>query len=383
MIKYNFPTTIYYGEGALAEFIRTFQRKANSRALIATDQGLIEAGLLENLTGLLDEAGMAYAVFSGIHPNPTSEDVENGAAAYRENKCDCIIALGGGSPIDAAKAIKIAVSHPAPLIQYDDAKGGDRLITNPMPPLFAIPTTAGTGSEVGRSAVIIMPETGRKTILFHPDLVPEIAVLEPELTTGLPPHITAASGIDALSHSMEAYFASGLHPMADGIALEGMALVLDWLPVAMGDGHNLEARGKMLLAASMGAVAFQKGLGMVHSLAHPLSSRHGLHHGLAIAILTPPALKFLEQQNLTDEQENRLKHVRSMLGSRGWDRGGLFENCDAFIKSLGLDSPLRSLGVSENDLPALSIEAFEDGCHQTNMAPVTRDDMEAVYKAAL
>ena len=247
--------------------------------------------------------------------------------------------------MDVAKVIRIMAAHPGPLEQYDDARGGSRLITQPMPPLYAVPMTAGTGSEVGRSAVIIMPDSGRKTIFFHPSLMPDIAVLEPELTAGLPPDITAASGIDAFVHSMEAYFAPDFHPMADGIALAGMELVLDWLPRATKDVGDLEARGKMLLAATMGAVAFQKGLGMIHSLAHPLSTRYAMHHGLANALMLPFGVRFLESADLNPGQEGRIARVRALFAERGLDKGSLSESCRHFVEGLGIRLGLSSHGV--------------------------------------
>ncbi|MBW1898016.1 MAG: iron-containing alcohol dehydrogenase, partial [Deltaproteobacteria bacterium] len=282
---YNYPTTILSGQGSLKEFCDRLKEKSHRRPLVVTDKTIRTCGVLDKLIVLLKEREIRFHVFDDTHPNPIEEDVEKGTAAYQENNCDSIIAIGGGSPMDAAKAIKIMAAHPEPLAQYDDAKGGDQKITQPMPPLYAIPTTAGTGSEVGRSAVIILKATGKKTIFFHPDLIPDIAILEPELTAGLPKEITAATGIDAFVHCLETYFAPGLHPMADGIAKEGMELILEWLPKAISDGRDLEARERMLIAAAMGAVAFQKGLGMIHSLAHPLSSRFDIHHGLANALL--------------------------------------------------------------------------------------------------
>jgi len=383
MQQYNFPTTIYYGRGSIETFVETLKGKKHERTLIVTDRTLREIGLLDRLAGLLDGGGIQYSIFADTHPNPSKEDVESGARAFKESGCDSLIAMGGGSPIDTAKAVKIMVAHPAPLEQYDEARGGDRLITAPMPPLYAIPTTAGTGSEVGRSAVIVIPESGKKTIFFHPSLMPDIAVLEPEFTAGLPPHITAASGIDAFTHSLEAYFASGFHPMADGIALEGIALVLDWLPVAVRDGQNLEARERMLLAATMGAVAFQKGLGMIHSLAHPLSTRCGMHHGLANALLLPYGVRFLEEAGLDDEQKGRIGKVRAMFGERGLDRGDLSKSCEGFVEGVGIQLGLLENGVREKDLESLSEEAFDDPCHPYNMIPVTREDLLSVYRAAL
>lgn len=382
MEQYNFPTTVLYGQGSLNAFLERLKEQGHKKALIVTDSVIREIGLAQRLTDLLSAQGIPCAVFSDAHPNPTDADVDNGVESYRNNGCDSIIALGGGSPMDVAKVVRIMVAHPPPLEQYDDSLGGDRLITEPMPPLYAIPTTAGTGSEVGRSGVIIMRKTGRKTIFFHPDLMPDIAVLEPEVTVSLPPGITAATGIDAFSHCMEAYFAPMFHPMADGIALQGMELILAWLPKAYSDGANIEAREKMLIAASMGATAFQKGLGMVHSLAHPLSSMYDIHHGLANALMIPDCVDFLERADLSYEQRYRIERVRALFIERDLDRGSLSECCRDFFKSLGVEFGLSRHRVPSSDLERLSREAFDDPCHTNNMVPVTESDLLSVSQKA-
>jgi alcohol dehydrogenase class IV len=383
MNQYNYPTAILSGQGALSEFIIRLKAKNHKKMLIVTDQTLVSCGLLDPLARMLTDQHIPFDVFADVHPNPIEDDIEKGAEAFKENGCDSIIALGGGSPMDAAKAIKILTSHPLPLEQYDDALNGFEKITNPMPALYAIPTTAGTGSEVGRSAVVISRKTGKKAIFFHPKLLPDMAVLEPKLTEGLPPRITAATGMDAFVHCMEAYFAPGFHPMADGIALQGMELVLDWLPEAVKDGHNLDARERMLIAASMGAVAFQKGLGMIHSLAHPLSSRHGLHHGLANALLLPEGVAFLEQAALSQDQSARISRVWSMFEKRQSSADSLAKHSQEFIMELGMQPGLAQQGITEADLDLLADEAFEDPCHQSNMVSVNRDDLLSVYKAAM
>jgi alcohol dehydrogenase class IV len=383
MNQYNYPTTILSGQGALSEFTARLRAKAHTRMLIVTDQVIVSCGLLDQLTRMLGDQGISYEVFSDVHPNPVEDDIEKGAVAFKEKACDAIIALGGGSPMDAAKAIKILTSHSLPLEQYDDALGGFEKIVNPMPALYAIPTTAGTGSEVGRSAVIISRKTGKKAIFFHPKLLPDMAVLEPKLTEDLPPDITAATGMDAFVHCMEAYFSPGFHPIADGIALQGMELVLDWLPEAVKDGHNLDARERMLIAASMGAAAFQKGLGMIHSLAHPLSSRHGLHHGLANALLLPAGVAFLEQAGLNQDQSARITRVWSLFEKRQSPADSLAAHCRNFIKAIGIKPGLSNCGIAETDLDALADEAFKDPCHSSNMIPVNRSDLLSAYKAAM
>jgi 4-hydroxybutyrate dehydrogenase len=383
MNQYNFPTIILSGQGALEEFAERLKAKHHKKPLIVTDETLKNCGVLDQLTNVLESRGISACVFSETNPNPTEEDVEKCTDVYAKEQCDAIIALGGGSPMDAAKTVRIMSVHPKPLEQYDDAIGGDQRITEPMPPLYAIPTTAGTGSEVGRSAVIIMKKTGKKAIYFHPDLTPDIAVLAPELTIDLPPDITAATGMDAFVHSMEAFFAPGLHPMADGIALMGMELVLDWLPIAVKEGNNLDARERMLIASAMGAVAFQKGLGMIHSLAHPLSSRHNMHHGLANALLLPFGVAFLERKELNKDQAARIARVLSMFEDRGMKHQTLADACLQFVQNLGIQPGLSGYGLKKDDLGALVKEAFEDPCHPTNMIPVTQEDLLATYEAAL
>jgi 4-hydroxybutyrate dehydrogenase len=379
MQQFNYPTTILYGEGALnalAERIRGQSR----HVLLVTDTTLVKAGLAAKVTAALQ--GVKVTIFDGTHPNPIEADVELGLEAYDRNGCDSLIALGGGSPMDTAKVIRFMATHPGPLAQYDDAKGGDRLITLPMPPLYAIPTTSGTGSEVGRSGVIILRATGKKTIFFHPRLMPDIAVLEPALTAGLPPHITVATGIDAFTHCLEAYFVNAFHPLADGIAQEGIRLVLKHLPVAYSDGSNLESRGAMQMAAAMGATAFQKGLGMIHSLAHPLSARYNTHHGLANALLLPEAIAFLESRPLDAAAKNKLARVQDLFREAGMAKATLAESCRGFFQALGVPFGLRNHKVPEADLETLSQDAFEDTCHASNLIPVKREDMLAVYKAA-
>jgi 4-hydroxybutyrate dehydrogenase len=379
MQQFNYPTTILYGEGALKALAERI-RGQSKHVLLVTDATLVKAGLAAKVTAALQ--GVKVTIFDGTHPNPIEADVELGLEAYDRNGCDSLIALGGGSPMDTAKVIRFMATHPGPLAQYDDAKGGDRLITLPMPPLYAIPTTSGTGSEVGRSGVIILRATGKKTIFFHPRLMPDVAVLEPALTAGLPPHITVATGIDAFTHCLEAYFVNAFHPLADGIAQEGIRLVLKHLPVVYADGSNLESRGAMQMAAAMGATAFQKGLGMIHSLAHPLSARYNTHHGLANALLLPEAIAFLESRPLDAAAKKKLARVQDLFREAGMAKATLAESCRGFFQALGVPFGLRNHKVPEADLETLSQDAFEDTCHASNLIPVKREDMLAVYKAA-
>jgi alcohol dehydrogenase class IV len=279
------------------------------------------------------------------------------------------------------------VVHKPPLSQYDDALGGDAKIVHPMPPLFAIPTTAGTGSEVGRSSVITIKDTGRKTIFFHPNLIPDIAVLDPALTVGLPPYITAATGMDAFTHCMEAFLVGSLHPMADAIALEGMKMIIENLPKVIDNPKDLDARGKMLLAATMGATAFQKGLGMIHSMAHPLSAEYNIHHGLANALLIKFCLEFTVEKTMETENQDlrkKLEMIGDIISSNTLDNISYISYIlEDFIKFIGITLGLSEHGVLVEDVPTLAKLAFEDSCHATHPFSVTIEDFTAVYTRAL
>ncbi len=382
MKQYNYPTTILFGEGSVREMAKRISSLKLKNPLIVTDKTLVKIGLVDAVAAELKEVGLQYAIFDETHPNPIEDDIEKGTALYKENNCDCVVAIGGGSPMDAAKVIMVAATHPGPLEKYDDTKGGDQYITNPLPLLFAISTTSGTGSEVGRSGVIILRKSNEKTIIFHPKLMPTIAVLEPKLTKDLPPHITAATGIDAFTHCLEAFFAPGFHPLADGIALEGIRLIVKNLPIAFNSGENLTARGEMQLAASMGATAFQKGLGMIHSLAHPLSSECGLHHGLANALMLPTSLKFIEAQKLNEDQKLRFKRVQDIFSEHNLAKNSLSSTCESFFKSLGIQFGLSHHGVKRDQIDILAAKAFKDPCHQCNMVPVTESDLKQTLEQA-
>ena len=358
---FSFPTKIRFGPGAVNEL----PQYATSRPLVVTDAGLAGSPMLKQILALVPNA----VVYSGVLPNPTEQNVFDGVAAYQSNQCDGIIGLGGGSPLDAAKAIRLKITHPLSLAEYDDLIGGDAHITSNLPPYVAIPTTSGTGSEVSRSTVITLAATNRKTVIFSPYLIPTVAIADPELTLGLPPRLTAGTGMDALTHNVEAYLAKGFHPMCDAIALAGTKLAWDNLPRVMDNPADLEARSNMTMASIMGAVAFQKGLGAVHSLAHPLSSDCGMHHGTSNAILLPVVLEYNEPvvslriKDLFGEQ-NAANQVR------------------ALNKRLNMAPRLRDYGVTEEILPKLADKAIADGCHQNNPRPCTREDLLNLYRMA-
>ena len=380
MNQFSFPTTILHGEGALAELAN---RIAEKKLMLVTDPGLVKAGVVEQALAELADCGAAFEVFGGVHPNPIEADVEAGAEFYIEHDCDGLLALGGGSAMDVAKVIRFFASHPSPLAQYSVLDNGGAKIIGTLPPFYAVPTTAGTGSEVGRGAVITLRDTGRKTLFVAPPLMPTIAVLEPGLTAGLPPHLTAATGIDAFTHCLESYFAPVYHPMADGVALEGIRLCLAHLNAAVTDGQDLPSRAQMQMAASMGAVAFQKDLGMVHSLAHPLSARHGTHHGLANALMLPNSMAFIEATDLTAAQLQRIQTIRTLFAEAGRSGDSLADETRTWFEELGIQFGLKNHGITADDLGPLADEAFADPCHATNLIPVTRDDLATVYRGAL
>jgi alcohol dehydrogenase class IV len=374
---WSFPTRILFGAGAIARVGEEAARIGAAHALLVTDRGVVKAGLIEPVAASLAKAGVGAAVFDDVLGNPVEKNVHDGVAAFREARADLVVAVGGGSPLDVGKLIRLAVHHHRPLVEYDDATGGDRFITAQVPPMIAVPTTAGTGSEVGRSGVVTLDVNHRKTVIFSPHLMANVAILDPEMTRTMPPHVTAATGFDALTHCLEAYVAKGDHPMADGIAIEGLRLCAEHLERAVTHGDDLAARGAMLKAAMMGAVAFQKGLGACHSLAHPLSSEHGLHHGLANALCLPAVVDFNHV-----EAGVRLIRASSLLGGEPSAAG-----CAAALRSLrarlGLPAGLAVAGVPASNLDALADLAFQDACHTLNPRPCTRDDLRRLYEASM
>ena len=387
MIQYHFPTVLFFGADSLKDLVPAMQKRGLNSLLLVTDPGLVQIGLADSVKSTLTSSGLNIEIFDNVHPNPIEEDVTTGVEMYKSGGFDGIIALGGGSAMDVAKTIRFMAVHEPPLAQYDDALGGDAKIVNPMPPLFAIPTTAGTGSEVGRSSVITLKETGRKTIFFHPGLMPDIAVLDPKLTIGLPPHITAATGMDAFTHCAEAYLVDSFHPMADALAVEGMKMIVANLPKVLDEPGNLDARGKMLLAASMGATAFQKGLGMIHSMAHPLSAEFNIHHGLANALLIKFGMEFTIAKTLETSNQALMEKLNLIgniiLNSTTEDIALLPENLNNFIHNLGISQGLEQHGILPNHIPKLAQLAFEDSCHATHPFPVSIEDFHAVYTRAL
>jgi alcohol dehydrogenase class IV len=380
--EFSFPTRIVFGEGALREVPNHLARLGVKKPLVVTDAGVVATGLLGRLVAVLDAERVPHAVFDAVEPNPTGATVERGLSAWREHGCDGVIGLGGGSPLDAAKGVRLLATHPLPLAQYDDAKDGWRLVTNPMPPMIAIPTTAGTGSEVGRSFVVTLPETGRKTVIFAPPLMPSVAVCDPALTFDLPPRLTAATGMDAFTHNLEALCAKGFHPLADAMAVKGLELCGRFLVRAVKDGRDAEARAGMMIAAITGATAFQKGLGAAHALAHALTPIAGVHHGLANAIVLPYVMEF----NLMAAAPRLAEAARALGEPAGEDEAlarRAVERVRTLAREAGIPARLSEVGVKESMLPLLTEKAFEDASHGSNPRPCQPADLAALLRAAL
>jgi 4-hydroxybutyrate dehydrogenase len=379
---FSFPTPTLFGAGSVSELPSRAKRFGVCRPLVVTDPGLAGTAAFQALAKALGEKerDRQWFVYAGVHPNPLENDVREAAEAFSRHKCDSVIGFGGGSPLDVGKAARLLVKRPA----LDFTRFYDEPDWSGLAPFVAIPTTAGTGSEVGRSSVITLAATHRKAVLFNPELLARLVILDPELTVGLPPALTAATGADALTHCIESYTCPAFHPMCDGIALEGIRLIIDALPRAYRQGSDLDARGKMLVAAAMGAVAFQKDLGVVHSLAHPLSTICGLHHGLANALCLVAGMKFCAAR--IPGLYRRVGIACSLDVVKSAD-----SNADTqtiafiaeFLAGLGLNTRLRAHGVKPEHLEALIAQAFEDPCHKTNVVPVTKEDLRSLYLEVL
>ncbi|HSO31508.1 MAG TPA: iron-containing alcohol dehydrogenase [Labilithrix sp.] len=375
IVTWSFPTTIVFGNGSIATIGDHVRRVGATRALIVCDPGVVKAGIAEKVRATLEGGGIPAMIFDRVDANPIEPNVTDGVAAFRSHRADIIVSVGGGSPLDVGKLVALKVTHDRPLADYDDATGGDKFIGPNVPPIINVPTTAGTGSEVGRSGVVTLKATGRKTVIFSPYLMAKAAILDPELTVSMPPRITAATGFDALTHCIEAYLALGDHPMADGIALLGIELCAKNLPRAVEAGADLVARGAMMKAAMMGAVAFQKGLGVCHSLAHPLSSEKNLHHGLANALCLPAVCDFNNAA-----VPDRIERVRRTVDLNATSLSNALR---ALREKLGLPGGLAAEGVTKADIPKLADKAMQDACHTLNPRPVTRDDMVKLYELSL
>jgi len=380
--SFSFPTKTLFGAGAIQELPRWLEQAGIKRPLVVTDPGLLPTDAFRALAHALGNSGQGnkWFLYSGVHPNPIESDVVESADAFRKNSCDAVIGFGGGSALDVGKAARVLVKRPG----FDLDKFYSESNWSGLTPFIAIPTTAGTGSEVGRSSVITLNATKRKAVLFYPELLARLVILDPELTRGLPSKLTAATGADALTHCIESFTCPVFHPMCDGIALEGVRLIVEALPRACRDGNDLDARGKMLVAAAMGAVAFQKDLGVVHSLAHPLSTICGMHHGLANALCLVAGMKFCAERKPGLYRRVGVAcglDVMKCTAPEADQR--TIASIGEFLSGLGLSTRLREHGVKRDQLDALIAQAVEDPCHKTNVVPVTATDFMTLYLEVL
>ncbi len=373
--NWNYPTAVWFGHGRVADIVDACAQMGMRHPLIVTDEALVQLPIMEDLLDPLKTKGLSYSLYCDVQPNPTGENVEAGVNAYRENSCDGVIAFGGGSALDAGKTIAFMSGQSLPLWNFEDV--GDnwsRADQEGIAKTIAIPTTSGTGSEVGRATVITQSQSHAKKIIFHPDMMPSLVILDPNLTYNLPKHITAWTGIDALVHAIEAYLAPGFHPMADGIAMECIRMIKTYLPVAYHEPHNAMARAQMIVAAMMGATAFQKGLGSVHSLAHTLGGLYNMPHGLANSIILPYALK----QN----SPVITKHMETLcifLGIQEPSTEGFIAYIVDLRKELGIPHTLVEADIPEIKASEIAKIAYADPSTGSNAMPVMAEDFERLF----
>ncbi len=375
--QYNFPTTIRFGAGAAKELGDYLLKNNLKKPLVVTDPTVAQLGFLREIVNDLKKKGISVEIFSEIHKNPVKSDVYKGGDAFDANHRDSIVGIGGGAALDVARAIVLRIHHREDLFKYDDLIGGDVYVTNDVPHFITIPTTSGTGSEVGRSAIIADDITHQKKILFSPKLLAKVVFADPLLTMELPPFITAATGMDALTHNMEAYLAKMPHPICEGIALEGINLIHHSLEKAV-NRPDLESRSKMLIASMMGAIAFQKGLGVVHSLAHPLSSLLDTHHGLANAVNIPYGMEY----NISGF-EGKFKRIAQALELQDESGSGVVKYLFELNTKVSIPHKLSAIGVKQEHIETLANLAFEDFAHPNNPKPVSREDFKQLYLKAL
>ena len=378
--NWNYPTTMWVGENRIRDIFLACKILKISKPLLVTDSGLAKSDIVQNVLSILKDNKIVVKVYSNFVGNPTGISVNEGVSYYKSNSCDGVIAFGGGSGLDVGKAIAFMSGQELSLWDFEDV--GDnwtKANSDKIAPIIAVPTTAGTGSETGRASVILNEETGVKNIIFHPKFLPSIVILDPVLTVGLPSKITAATGMDALAHNLEAYCAPGYHPMADGIALEGIRLINKWLIEAVKNGSNLEARMNMLTAASMGSTAFQKGLGAIHSLSHPVNALNNVHHGLSNAIFMPYVLTFNK-----DVIEEKIIKICGYLELKNRSFDGFIEWILDLRKQLNIPHKLSEI-IDEKDLQIdrLSIMALNDPSTDGNPKELTEKDMKVMYQHSM
>jgi 4-hydroxybutyrate dehydrogenase len=372
----SYLTNIEFECGALSTLPAALEQLGVRRPLVVTDKGIVQAGLVARLIDALPASQREVPVFDGTPPNPTEDAVESALARFRDERCDGLVALGGGSSIDLGKAVALLATHPGPLENYALILGGLGKITAAVAPLIAVPTTAGTGSEVGRGALITLRDE-RKLGFISPHLIPKRAICDPELTAGLPPLLTAATGMDALAHCVETYLSPKVNPPADAIALDGAARAWTWIETAVAQGDDMDARWHMMMASLHGALAFQKGLGAVHSMSHPLGGVKGLalHHGTLNAVVLPAVLRFN-----ASHAGSKFEALRAALGLPG--NADLAREIAALNARLGLPASLKAMGVPREVLPRMVAGAMADHSTPTNPRPVTEQDFARLFAEA-
>ena len=376
--NWSYPTAIRFGAGRISELAEACAAAGIRNPLLVTDKGLASLPITTATLDLMQAAGLGRAIFADVDPNPTEINLNAGVAAYKAGGHDGVIAFGGGSGLDLGKAVAFMAGQTRPVWDYEDI--GDwwtRADPAAIAPIVAVPTTAGTGSEVGRASVLTNSVTHEKKIIFHPKILPSVVICDPELTVGMPKAITAGTGMDAFAHCLEAYCSPHFHPMSAGIALEGMRLVKDYLPRAYADGNDIEARGQMMAAAAMGAVAFQKGLGAIHAISHPIGAVHNTHHGTTNAVVMQPVLRFNRPAI-----EARIEQAAAYLGIKGG-----FDGFYAFVgelnATLGIPANLTALSVTNPDLAALTASALQDPSTGGNPVEMTAENTRALLEACL
>ena len=378
--NWNYPTTIWVGEERIKDLYLACNQLKIKKPLFVTDNDLAQSQMVKEIIKDLNQKFLSINIFSNVKSNPVGSNVSEGVEAYKKGNHDGVIAFGGGSGLDVGKAVAFMSVQSRPIWDFEDI--GDywtRANSDGIAPIIAVPTTAGTGSETGRASAIVNEQTGVKKIIFHPKILPSIVILDPVLTVGLPPKLTAATGMDALAHNLEAFCAPGFHPMADGIALEGMNLIKKWLIIAVKDGKNLEARSNMLVAASMGSTAFQKGLGAIHSLSHPVNSLFNVHHGLSNAIFMPYVLTY-NKKEIEHKIIKLSKHLE--LKEKTFD---CFLNWILELRiELKIPHKLSEVAkITTGDLDKLSLMALEDPSTSGNPKKLQLKDMKIMYEHSL
>ena len=378
--NWNYPTTMWVGENRVEDLGIACKTLNINKPLLVTDTGLAKSEILISVLRNLKKEGFIVNLYSNVIGNPSGKNVTEGVDCYHKNNCDGVIAFGGGSGLDVGKAIAFMSGQVLPIWDFEDVGNNwTKANSEKIAPIIAVPTTAGTGSETGRASVILNEETGIKNIIFHPKFLPSIVILDPVLTISLPSMITAATGMDALAHNLEAYCAPGYHPMADGIALEGMRLINDWLLEAVNNGSNIEARQNMLTAASMGSTAFQKGLGAIHSLSHPVNALNNVHHGLSNAIFMPYVLSFNK-----DVIENKIIKICDYLKFKDRSFEGFINWVLDLRKKLNIPHKLSEvIDKKDFDIDRLSKMALADPSTNGNPKKLTENDMKTMYQHSM